>query len=102
MLNEEEECKELKIIMGNPFKELESRLLKSQEHYKLLKKGFNGQKFKLTKVLATSKDGFLTLKSTLATMKGPSLILFKSHLDKVFGAFTSLSLVDVETEQRDD
>jgi len=36
MVNEEEECKELKIIMCNPFKELESRLLKSQEHHKLL------------------------------------------------------------------
>jgi hypothetical protein len=94
---EEEESKELEIVMGNPFKDLESSLLRSLDHHKLLSRGFHSKKFKLTKVFTSSKDGFLNLKTTLATLKGPSLTLFKSHLDKVFGAFTSLSLGDVES-----
>jgi hypothetical protein len=39
---EEEERKELEIVMGNPFKELQSSLLRSLEHNKLLSKGFHG------------------------------------------------------------
>jgi hypothetical protein len=39
---EEEESKQLEIVMGNPFKELQSSLLRSLEHQKLLSKGFHG------------------------------------------------------------
>jgi hypothetical protein len=39
---EEEENKQLEIVIGNPFKELQSSLLTSLEHHKLLSKGFHG------------------------------------------------------------
>jgi hypothetical protein len=80
---EEEEIKELEIVMGNPFKELESSMLRSLDHYKLLSKGFHDKKFKLTKVFASSKEGYLNLKNTLANLKGPSLTLFKISLGDV-------------------
>ena len=88
---DEESKKELFMIKKDFSKELEGTLLSNKAHLKLIEDGLNGKKFYLQKIMTGSKDGFTIDKfNELCVDKGPTLTVIKSHLDLLFGGFTSV------------
>lgn len=58
LIEQEEESQELFMIKQCLAKELKGTLIQNKKHYQLIKKGLNGRKFKLQKIMTGSKDGF--------------------------------------------
>ena len=80
------------MIKDHLSKECKGTLIQTKNHYKLIQKGLNGRKFKLEKIMTGSKDGFSSEKfNELCVNQGPTLTVIQSHLDLLFGGFTSVN-----------